>query len=85
VLATGPLGPQAFRVGDNAWGLQFHLEVDDRIVNHWLDLAPHEAAAAGEPVDALRARTAAESDGSTERARAVARRLAAVAGAVTLN
>jgi GMP synthase (glutamine-hydrolysing) len=80
VLAAGPLGPEAFRVGDRAWGLQFHLEVDERTVNHWLDVAPDEAAAAGESVDALRERTAVESAGSAERAKRVARRLAALAG-----
>ena len=80
VLAHGPLGAQAFRVGDRAWGLQFHLEVDDRIVNHWLDLAPHEADAAGESVEELRARTAAEASGSTARALAVGRRFAQVVG-----
>lgn len=78
VLANGTLGPQAFRVGERAWGLQFHLEVDERIVNHWLDVAAHEAEAAGERVDDLRTRTAAEAPGSTARAHAVARRFAAV-------
>jgi GMP synthase-like glutamine amidotransferase len=78
VLATDALGPQAFRVGERAWGLQFHLEVDDRIVNHWLDVAPHEAEAADESVEELRAATAVEAPGSTERAHAVARRFAAL-------
>jgi GMP synthase (glutamine-hydrolysing) len=76
VLATGLLGPQAFRVGARAWGLQFHLEVDERIVSRWFDLAPHEVDAAGEQVAELRRATAAEAPGSVERARAVAGRLA---------
>ena len=29
---------QAFRVGDNAYGLQFHVEVTGALVAHW---APH--------------------------------------------
>jgi GMP synthase (glutamine-hydrolysing) len=80
VLARGPLGPQAFRLGKHAWGLQFHLEVDDRIVNHWLDLAPSEADAAGESVEELRARTAAEAPASTGRAHAVGQRFARLVG-----
>lgn len=28
---------QAFRVGDSAWGLQFHAEVTDADFQHWLD------------------------------------------------
>lgn len=31
---------QAFRYGDRAWGLQFHLEVDGRVIHNWL----HEVA-----------------------------------------
>jgi GMP synthase (glutamine-hydrolysing) len=27
---------QAFRLGDNAWGLLFHLEVDDELLDIWL-------------------------------------------------
>jgi GMP synthase (glutamine-hydrolysing) len=80
VLATAPLGAQAFRVGERAWGLQFHLEVDERIVDHWLDLAPHEVDAAGESVEDLRAATATEAPGSTERARAVGQRFARLVG-----
>lgn len=79
VLARGSLGPQAFRLGERAWGLQFHLEADRRILNHWFDVAPHEPQAAGEPLDELRRRTAAEAPASTRRAREVGRRFAAVA------
>jgi GMP synthase (glutamine-hydrolysing) len=80
VLAHGPLGTQAFRVGDRAWGLQFHLEVDEGIVNHWLDLAPHEADAAGESVEVLRGHTAIEAPASTERARALGSRFGRLVG-----
>ena len=27
---------QAFRVGDSAWGMLFHLEVDDELLDIWL-------------------------------------------------
>jgi GMP synthase (glutamine-hydrolysing) len=30
---------QAFRVGNRAWGFQFHLEIDSRKLEEWLDLA----------------------------------------------
>lgn len=29
---------QAFRYGPNAWGLQCHLELDERLINRWLTL-----------------------------------------------
>lgn len=80
VLATAPLGAQAFRVGERAWGLQFHLEVDERIVDHWLELAPQEAGAAGESVERLRAVTAAEAPGSIERSRVLGERFARLVG-----
>jgi GMP synthase (glutamine-hydrolysing) len=37
LLATGDRVPnQAFRVGDRAWGTQFHLEVNGAELEHWL-------------------------------------------------
>ena len=43
LLATGDdVALQAFRVGERAWGLQFHFEVDRPEVELWLDSAgPH--------------------------------------------
>ena len=50
-LARNPAGLQAFRIGDSAWGIQFHAEVTREIVEGWLasdrtgrqiDLAPME-------------------------------------------
>ena len=76
VLAGGPLGPQAFRVGRQAWGLQFHLEVDEDILSHWFDLAPHEIEAAGQEVEELRRTTETEAPASVARAHALGRRLA---------
>ena len=36
-LASSPdCGNQAFRFGDRAYGLQFHLEVDEPMINRWL-------------------------------------------------
>jgi GMP synthase-like glutamine amidotransferase len=37
LLATSPLVPnQAFRYGDNAYGLQFHLEVTESMIQEWM-------------------------------------------------
>ncbi len=36
-LAVGANCLQAYRVGDSAWGLQFHAEVTDADFQHWLD------------------------------------------------
>ncbi len=80
VLALGSLGPQAFRVGARAWGLQFHLEVDEAILAHWFDVAPEEVAAAGEDLGELRRETVAEAPASLGRAHALGRRFAAVIG-----
>lgn len=32
---------QAYRYGDNVYGLQFHLEVDERMIERWLTVAVH--------------------------------------------
>lgn len=37
---------QAFRYGSNAYGFQFHLELDERLINRWLNL-PHYLAELG--------------------------------------
>lgn len=79
VLASGALGPQAFRLAERAWGLQFHLEIDAGIVNYWLDVAPQEAETAGVDIEDLRRATATAAPASTERAQLVGRRFALVA------
>jgi GMP synthase (glutamine-hydrolysing) len=35
-LARNPVGLQAYRLGDSAWGIQFHAEVTRGIVEGWL-------------------------------------------------
>jgi GMP synthase (glutamine-hydrolysing) len=42
-LARSPACPQAFRLGDAAWGVQFHPEVTAGIVAQWIDESPDEA------------------------------------------
>jgi hypothetical protein len=47
-LATGPRGPQAFRLGENAYGIQFHAEVDAPTVQGWIrDYGPEAGIDAG--------------------------------------
>jgi GMP synthase (glutamine-hydrolysing) len=52
---------QAFRHGDNAYGFQFHLEMDERLVERWLANPAYreELADSGLPhdADAIRAQT----------------------------
>lgn len=52
---------QAFRYGDNAYGLQFHLEMDQPLIERWLgtpDYASELAAAnLGRSADSIRAET----------------------------
>jgi GMP synthase (glutamine-hydrolysing) len=36
-LATSPICPQAYRLGDSAWGVQFHPEVSRADALHWID------------------------------------------------
>jgi GMP synthase (glutamine-hydrolysing) len=42
-LATAPDCPnQAFRWGDNTYGFQFHLEVDEHLIERWLRVPVHQ-------------------------------------------
>ena len=34
---------QAFRYGRHAWGLQCHLELDERLINRWLNYPEYRA------------------------------------------
>jgi GMP synthase (glutamine-hydrolysing) len=56
--------PQAFRYGDNAYGFQFHLEMDQRLVERWLanpvyrdELLALAGTAGGDPAQAILAQT----------------------------
>jgi len=49
---------QAFRIGEAAWGVQFHLEVDDAAVDGFLRAFAAEAAAVPGGPDEIRAATA---------------------------
>ncbi len=42
LLATSSICPnQAFRLGDRTYGFQFHLEVDEAVIERWLGLPCH--------------------------------------------
>jgi GMP synthase-like glutamine amidotransferase len=47
LAATSRYQAQAFRIGARAWGLQFHLEVDERAVAAFLDAFGQDALRAG--------------------------------------
>jgi GMP synthase (glutamine-hydrolysing) len=53
-LARSSVCTQAFRLGECAWGIQFHAEVTEKQVRHWITEAPDEVP--GSPDD-LRAET----------------------------
>jgi GMP synthase-like glutamine amidotransferase len=42
-LARSRVCPQAYRLGDAAWGVQFHPEVTREVVASWVEEAPDEA------------------------------------------
>ena len=41
-LARSPVCTQAFRLGDAAWGIQFHAEVTQSQILSWIDESPEE-------------------------------------------
>jgi GMP synthase (glutamine-hydrolysing) len=56
LLASSPRYPhQAFRVGERAWGLQFHPEARPSMVRRWSEIDAAGARAAGEDPEALAA------------------------------
>lgn len=70
VLATSPVGPQAFVVG-RTMAVQFHPEVDVAIIERWMDEGSATLAEIGLAPDELRAATAA----NAPRSRLAAHRL----------
>jgi len=43
LMSSAICANQAFRYGDKVYGLQFHLEVIEEVINRWLHLPGHEA------------------------------------------
>ena len=83
LLATGEDVPlQAYRVGDLAWGLQFHFEIDGAELEMWLDEADalmDLKAAWGKSSDEIRAEAKEFMTAHEERGREVFRHFANVA------
>jgi GMP synthase-like glutamine amidotransferase len=82
-LASGPVyRNQAFRLGDRAWGVQFHIEVDGPAVDQFISAFSEEAAlAAGGPAGLAAATAAAMSELAPARDLILARYAALVAAA----
>lgn len=59
ILASSPVCPQAYRVGESAWGIQFHAEVSAADAEKWIDdyRSDEDAVRTGVDPDALRAET----------------------------
>jgi GMP synthase-like glutamine amidotransferase len=54
LLATSAVSDQAYRIGDHAWGVQFHAEVTRAMVEAWLVEGEHELP---KPRDEVQAET----------------------------
>jgi GMP synthase-like glutamine amidotransferase len=78
VLGRTDRATQAFRVGRQAWGLQFHVEADAGTVDAWTGEAPDEVEVAGGGVEALRRETTERVDGYIVAAHELADRFADV-------
>ena len=59
ILARSPVCGQAYRVGERAWGIQFHAEVTAEDADRWIDdyRSDGDAVRIGIDPDALRAET----------------------------
>jgi GMP synthase (glutamine-hydrolysing) len=80
LLATSdPIPLQAYRIGERAWGIQFHLEVDAWELDWWLDAAGAEVDLWGKSADQVRAEAVQHMARQMDRGREIFRRFAAVA------
>jgi GMP synthase-like glutamine amidotransferase len=81
-LASSSSYPQhGFRVGDRAWGLQFHVEVDQVAVDAFVDAFGHETLTAGTTPAAIRAATPGALTALVPHRRGVLARFAALVAA----
>lgn len=83
LLVTGDRVPiQAYRVGELAWGVQFHFEVDATELEWWLDVADAEIDIPGiwgKSAEQIRAEAARHIAAQEERGREIFRRFAGIA------
>jgi GMP synthase (glutamine-hydrolysing) len=52
-LMRNPVALQALRVGDRAWGTQFHIEATRQLLLEWMELGAEELTANGYPREAF--------------------------------
>jgi GMP synthase (glutamine-hydrolysing) len=83
ILAESPVCPQAFRIGDRAWGIQFHSEVSAADAADWTDdfAADPDAVRIGIRPERLHAETAPRIEAWNELGRAMCVRFLDAAGA----
>jgi GMP synthase (glutamine-hydrolysing) len=62
ILARSPVCPQAYRIGERAWGIQFHAEVTAADAGRWIDdyRSDEDAVRIGIDPEALRLETERE-------------------------
>jgi GMP synthase (glutamine-hydrolysing) len=65
ILAESPICTQAYRIGERAWGIQFHAEVTATDLEKWIDEwdEDEDAVRIGLDPEGLRAETRAKIDG----------------------
>jgi GMP synthase (glutamine-hydrolysing) len=69
---------QAFRFGDSSWGLQFHPEVTETVIEGWLGIAGNTATKWGKTAEEIRDEGRRYLEDEEKRAREMMRRFAAV-------
>jgi GMP synthase (glutamine-hydrolysing) len=82
LVTSDAIAVQAYRIGDVAWGIQFHLEVDAWELEWWLGVADAEVdieGVWGKSAEAIRAEAAQHMGRQEERGREIFRRFAEVA------
>jgi len=78
LLASSPAAPQAFRFGERAWGLQFHLEATAGTIRRWIASYPDQLRAARIAPILLARDTSDRATGQRRHASALAHAFAAV-------
>jgi GMP synthase-like glutamine amidotransferase len=80
-LMVNPVSLQAMRVGDSAWGTQFHIEVTRPVLLSWLEMGGDDLAANGFPRDRFLASLDEHLDTHERVGRTLAERFAALSAA----